>query len=113
VQIRFEPIGQPIAPDEIQGRLNAGWMIAGQVVVKPDKANIATLDQPEANQPIPCNLWVLPEPTIQANDLLQLLVSEYNVAPRAAQQVLDEIASAVYGQTIKDMLAQQEQDLVA
>lgn len=109
MQIRFEPVGQPVDPEELQNRFNAGWMILGQAVINPGKQQIATLDNPEADQPIPCNIWGMPEPTITAHDLLQLLLGMYDATSRST---VDQIAAAIFGQTITEMKKEQQEQQV-
>jgi len=53
------PLNKPMTREEISQLVNQGWSLYGQVVWEK-RANLATVDNPEAQSDyIPCNLWVL------------------------------------------------------
>ena len=112
-QVQLIPIQQPMKPEEIAARLQAGWHVEGQLLVL--QSSIATPDNPGGAQAIPVNVWILPEPMIPLGEFLNAIISASDeLSDSPALEGVDIISKKLMGKTvqeIKDEITQSQGDL--
>ena len=103
--IDFTPVMKPLSPEELLGRLQRGWTIAGQVLLQQG-SGVATPDNPNGATAVPVNVWTLPEPMVPLGELISTLLAmdkAVEMGQLAPGQVLESFAQGVIGVTIEQL----------
>lgn len=110
--IELRPIQEPMDEKEVVGRLQAGWIIAGQILVSKGNG-VATPDNPTGQVMAPCNIWILPEPMVPISEVYQVLLNaaEQYKESGPGMLALGYISHLLIGMTIEDLQQKLEEYL--
>ena len=101
MKIHLIPVTDGITQDELAGRIQAGWVHLGQMLINGSGVLDPTKPMTQAGQ-VPAEVWVLPEPMVPAGVIVNLLVSMSKQGLDLS--ALDALAQALLGQGIRALV---------